>query len=33
LVHVYWDLKDVVLMKSRAHLIHNVIENVNLGGA
>lgn len=33
LVHVYWDLNDSVLMKSRAHLIHNVIENVNLGGA
>jgi len=33
LVQIYWDLKDVVLMKSRAHLIHNVIENVNLGGA
>ncbi len=32
LVQVYWDLEDAVLMKSTAHLIHNVIENVNLGG-
>lgn len=33
LIHIYWKLDDVVIMKSRAHLIHNVIENVNLGGA
>lgn len=32
IVYIYWDLEDVVIMKSRAHLIHNVIENVNLGG-
>lgn len=31
-VNIYWDLEDVVIMKSRAHLIHNVIENVYLGG-
>ncbi len=31
-VNIYWDLEDVVLMKSDAHIIHNVIENVNLGG-
>lgn len=33
LIHIYWKLDDVVIMKSRAHLIHNVIENVYLGGA
>jgi spermidine/putrescine transport system ATP-binding protein len=33
LIHIYWNLDDVVIMKSRAHLIHNVIENVKLGGA
>lgn len=32
LINVYWRPEDVVLMKSKAHLIHNVIENVNLGG-
>lgn len=32
IVNLYWDLEDAVIMKSRAHLIHNVIENVNLGG-
>lgn len=31
-VNIYWDLQDVVIMKSRGYLIHNVIENVNLGG-
>jgi spermidine/putrescine transport system ATP-binding protein len=31
-VHLHWKLEDIVIMKSRAHLIHNVIENVNLGG-
>ncbi len=31
-VYLYWDLDDVVIMKSRAHLIHSVIENVNLAG-
>ncbi|HWT75498.1 MAG TPA: ABC transporter ATP-binding protein [Mobilitalea sp.] len=33
MINIYWNLDDVVIMKSRAHLIHNVIENVNLGGA
>lgn len=32
LVEIYWEPGDMVLMKSRSHLIHNVIENVNLGG-
>lgn len=32
LVNLYWNLDDVVIMKSREYLIHNVIENVNLGG-
>lgn len=31
-VNIFWDLQDVVIMKSRGYLIHNVIENVNLGG-
>jgi spermidine/putrescine ABC transporter ATP-binding subunit len=31
-VNLYWDLENIVLMKSRDYLIHNVIENVNLGG-
>lgn len=31
-VNIYWELEDVVVMKSRDHLIYNVIENVNLGG-
>jgi spermidine/putrescine transport system ATP-binding protein len=31
-INIYWDLEDVVIMKSSAHIIHNVIENVNLGG-
>lgn len=31
-IYIYWDLDDIVIMKSRAHMIHNVIENVNLGG-
>lgn len=31
-VNIYWELEDVVIMKSRDHLIYNVIENVNLGG-
>ncbi len=31
-VHLYWNLQDVVIMKSRDHLIHNVIENAYLGG-
>lgn len=30
-VNIYWNMNDVVIMKSRAHLIHNVIENVNFG--
>lgn len=32
LVNLYWNLEDVVIMKSRGHLIRNVIENVKLGG-
>lgn len=32
IVNIYWDLEDVVIMKSRDHLIHNVIDNVDLGG-
>ncbi|BCK00605.1 ABC transporter ATP-binding protein [Anaerocolumna chitinilytica] len=31
-VNLYWNLDDVVIMKSREYLIHNVIENVKLGG-
>ncbi len=31
-VNIYWDLDDVVIMKSRGYQIHNVIENVSLGG-
>ncbi len=31
-VHLHWNLQDVVIMKSRDHLIHNVIENAYLGG-
>jgi spermidine/putrescine transport system ATP-binding protein len=32
-VNIHWDLEDVVIMKSTAYIIHNVIENVDLGGA
>ncbi|MHB8130351.1 MAG: TOBE domain-containing protein, partial [Mobilitalea sp.] len=32
MVYIYWNVEDVVIMKSRAHLIHNAIENVYLGG-
>lgn len=32
LVNVYWEPEDVVIMKSRANLIINAIEHVNLGG-
>ncbi len=32
MIYLYWSLEDVVIMKSRDHLIHNVIENVNLAG-
>ncbi|MFT4146175.1 MAG: ABC transporter ATP-binding protein [Mobilitalea sp.] len=31
-IHLHWNLQDVVIMKSRDHLIHNVIENAYLGG-
>ncbi|MFV0341341.1 MAG: ABC transporter ATP-binding protein [Anaerocolumna sp.] len=31
-VHLYWNLDDVVIIKSRAHKIHSLIENVELGG-
>jgi spermidine/putrescine transport system ATP-binding protein len=31
-VNIYWELTDVVVMKSRDHFIYNIIENVNLGG-
>ncbi len=31
-VNIYWNLEDAVVMKSRDHVIYNVIENVNLGG-
>jgi len=32
MIYIHWNLDDVVIMKSRAHLIRNVFENVNLGG-
>jgi spermidine/putrescine transport system ATP-binding protein len=31
-INIYWNLDDVVLMKSRGYQIHNVIENARLGG-
>lgn len=31
-VNIYWNLDNVVIMKSRAHQIYSVIENVYLGG-
>ncbi len=31
-VYIYWDLKDIVLIKARAYEIYSLIENVNLGG-
>lgn len=32
-IYLYWKLEDVVIMKSRAHQIHSVIDNAYLGGA
>ncbi|WFR56083.1 ABC transporter ATP-binding protein [Anaerocolumna sp. AGMB13025] len=31
-INIYWNLEDVVLMKSRGYQIHTVIENARLGG-
>lgn len=31
-INIYWNLDDVVVMKSRSYQIHSVIDNVNLGG-
>lgn len=31
-INIYWNLEDVVLMKSRGYQIHAVIENARLGG-
>jgi spermidine/putrescine transport system ATP-binding protein len=32
IVYIYWDVEDVVLIKSRGFMIHNIIENARLGG-
>lgn len=32
IVNIYWNLDDVVIIKSRAFQIHSIIENANLGG-
>jgi len=29
IVYIYWNLDDVVIIKARAHQIHNIIENAN----
>jgi spermidine/putrescine transport system ATP-binding protein len=31
-MYIYWDVEDVVLIKSRSFQIHNLIENARLGG-
>lgn len=31
-INIYWNLDDVVIIKSRGYQIHNVIENAKLGG-
>lgn len=33
ITHLYWELKDAVVMRTRAHQIYSLIENVYLGGA
>ena len=32
IVNIYWDPEDVVIIKSREHKIHSLIENAKLGG-
>jgi spermidine/putrescine transport system ATP-binding protein len=31
-INIYWNLDDVVVMKSRSYQIHSVIDNANFGG-